>query len=250
MALSYPGAGNVFNTTSVAADMFLPYSATAGKVYYPRTSAKEYNPRALGVAVSPIVFSSATQVDALVFRLIRNFSTTEGNTNGIEVRAFLYEMDPANPDKPLTLVTPGVLYKKILPINVQSSGGVANPYYSTYAGQQWAVTLSFPAITLQANKRYFVGAGLREIPGETSGSQMPQVECHVGTGLAPFADAGIDYAVAEYFTTPSSWYMDYVNYVLDNNNFASTSVQATLPYVNNTTTGTALKVGVRTYTQS
>jgi hypothetical protein len=249
MSLSYPGGGNVFNSTTVAADMFLPYSPSAGKVYYPRTSSKEYNPRQLGAAVSPIVFNSNTQVDALVFRLIRNFSTTEGNTNGIEVRAFLYEQDPANPDKPLTLVTPGVLYKKILPINVQTSGGVANPYYSTYPGQQWAVTLDFSAITLQAGKRYFVGAGLREIPGETFGTQMPQVDCHVGTGLAPFSDLGIDYGVAEYFTTPSSWYMDYINYVLENNNFASTTVGATLPYVNNTTTGTALKVGVRTYTQ-
>jgi hypothetical protein len=249
MTLSYPGDGSVFNITqtTVAADLFLPYTPQYGRVYFPRTSAKEYNPRNLDLAVTPIVFGQNTQVDALVFRLIRNYAVTEGNTNGIEIRAALYEADPSNPIKPLTLLTPDVLYKKILPRDIEFDGETPNPYYSEYPGQQWAVVLPFSYINIDANKHYFVGAALKEIPGESYGGQMPQVDCHVGTGLFPFADEGMSTNDVQYYTTPSAWYLDYPNYVFSEGTFATAEIGSTLPYVSDAMVGTALKVGVRIY---
>jgi hypothetical protein len=247
MSVSYPAEGAVFNLSTVHnASMLSPYESTlANRCYFPRTASKEYRPP-FDVAVSPIVFTQGATVDALVLRMMRNYVSTDGNPNGIVVRAFLFEQNPTNKLKPLTLLTPNVLTQRILPRDVQFDGQTPNPYYSTYAAQQWAITLPFSAVTLEPNKVYFVGAGAWELPGQAQGGNLPVLEVSFGNGLGPFPDAGIHPNDVQYYTTPVAWYLDIVNYELSNGNVGSTQITSPLPYVNDTMVGTALKVGVRT----
>lgn len=248
MSISYPADSAVFNLNTVHnASMLSPYESTlANRCYFPRTASKEYRP-SFDVSVSPIVFSQGATVDALVFRMMRNYETTDGNPNGIIARAFLFEQDPDDRTKPLTLLTPNILTETILPRDVQVDGqSNPNPYYSTYAAQQWAVTMPFSAITLEPNKVYFVGAGVWELPGQTQGNNLPVLEVSFGNGFGPFPDAGIDPAAVQYYTTPVAWYLDIVNYQISNGSIAGTQITTPLPYVNDTMVGTALKVGVRT----